>query len=341
MRISVNTSGHQYPVIIEPNSVRKFKFPKNSIVITDTTLKKKYGNWFKQYPLLTFTPGEHSKHLSTVEQLCSQLVKLDADRTSSIIAFGGGVVGDIAGFVASIYMRGIPVYQVPTSLLAMVDASVGGKTGVDLPEGKNLVGSFHQPQAVVIDSTFLVDLPSAQFSNGMGEVIKHGLIDEELFKWLEKNKQKIAERDIPTLQRMLAKNIQIKQAVVEADEKESGVRMMLNLGHTFGHAIEKLSGYSVPHGQAVAIGLVYAASYSKMPEIESLISMLHYFGLPSHLEQPYTAAQMVTAMQSDKKNNGKHITLVLPKRIGEVHIYPIATSTAIKSFIKKHHQAIN
>ncbi len=151
MRRIVRTTHKHYPVVIEQNAVRNFEFPKNSIVITDSTLRKKYGKLWKKHSVLSFSAGEHHKRLDTVEQLCEQLVALDADRDSSIIAFGGGVVGDVAGFVAAVYMRGIPVYQVPTTLLAMVDASVGGKTAVDLASGKNLVGAFHQPEAVVMD----------------------------------------------------------------------------------------------------------------------------------------------------------------------------------------------
>lgn len=335
MRITVNTPHKKYSVIIESKSIEKYSFPKNAIVITNSTLQRDCRKRFKENQIVHFSAGEAVKRLATVEQLCEQLVKLNADRSSSIIAFGGGIVGDIAGFVASIYMRGIPVYQVPTTLLAMVDASVGGKTGVDLKAGKNLVGTFHQPEAVVIDPTVLLALPEEEFINGMGEVIKHGLLDKKLFVWLERNRDKIRQRDLPTLQRMLIMNVKIKQAVVEADEKEAGTRMLLNLGHTFGHAIEKLSAYSIPHGQAVAIGLIYAALYSKFPDLDRLIDLLHYFKLPSHLEKPFAPEQMIRAMQNDKKNRGNNITLVLPQALGEIHIHRTATASSIRSFLKQ------
>ncbi len=171
----------------------------------------------------------------------------------------------------------------------------------------------------------------------MGEVVKHGVLEPTLFTWLEKNSEKILKRDVSTIQKMLVKNIEIKQAIVESDEKESGQRMLLNLGHTFGHAVEQLSGYAIPHGQAVAIGLVYAMAYARMEESERVVSLLHAFGLPSHLETPYSAKSMVKAMQSDKKNRGKNITLVLPQTIGEVHIHTNETPSKIERFLKKYH----
>ncbi len=338
MRLIVKTQSKTYPVIIEPKAFSKFKFPKQAIIITDSKVKQVFKKSFKKFPVIDFKAGEASKHLNTIEKLSEELVALKADRSSSVIAFGGGVVGDMAGFTASVYMRGIPFYQVPTTLLAMVDASVGGKTGVDLKVGKNLVGTFTQPEAVIIDPTYLVDLPEDQFNNGMAEVIKHGVLDKSLFEWLEKNKQKINGRDIKTLQTLLVKNVQIKKAVVEKDEKEAGIRMLLNLGHTFGHAVEQLSNYTIPHGEAVAIGLVYASNYTKMPEQERLIDLLHYFNLPSHLEKPYSASAMAKAMLSDKKHRGSKIVLVLPNKIGQVRINTSVTVKQMQTFLTKVHK---
>ena len=340
MRVSIATPHKKYPIIIEPKAVQQFKFPKRSIVVTDSTVQKKYGQLFSKFPTIVFTPGEAHKRLDTVERMAEKLVELDAHRTSSIIALGGGVVGDMAGFLAAIYMRGIPFYQVPTSLLAMVDASVGGKTGVDLASGKNLVGAFHQPEAVIIDPQVLVDLPEDQFRNGMGEVVKHAVLDAKLFRWLERNADKILERDVDTLATLVAKNVRIKAAIVNADEKEAHQRMLLNLGHTFGHAIEQLSGYSVPHGEAVGMGLMYAAEYTATEDKDRIANLLLKFGLPLHLETPYTAKQMVKVMQSDKKNRGGKITLVLPKAIGDVHIDTTVTSAKVERFMNNYHAEI-
>ncbi|MDP3970380.1 MAG: 3-dehydroquinate synthase [bacterium] len=338
MRSFVKTLSKKYPVIIEQGIVKKFKFPKNAFVISDDSLRIKFKNELPNHQWISFSAGEHSKNLTTVEELCEKLVKLGANRSSSIIAFGGGIVGDIAGFVASIYMRGIPFYQVPTSLLAMVDASVGGKTGVDLNAGKNLIGSFYQPEAVLIDPTFLVKLPQLEFSHGMAEVIKHGVIDGKFFNWLENNQDKIKQRDVETLSTMIAKNVKIKSDIVEQDEKEGNVRMLLNLGHTFGHAIEKLSEYAIPHGEAVAMGMIYAAEFSESKDVLRITKLLYEFGLSSHLEKPYTAKSMVGVMMSDKKNKDNKINLVLPQSIGDVKINSAFSSEKLEKFISNYYE---
>lgn len=337
MRLTINTQTKRYPVIIETGSVRTFTFPSTAFVITNAEVYSLFGKWLSHVPVIQIPVGENHKRLQTVEHICEQLIKLGANRHSSIIALGGGVVGDIAGFVASIFMRGIPVYHVPTTLLAMVDSSVGGKTGVDSALGKNLIGTFHQPEAVIMDPVFLRKLPAEEFSNGMAEVIKHGVLETSLFSWLERNKTSIQKRDVKTLETMLVKNVKIKKAIVEADEKESDIRMLLNLGHTFGHAIEYLSEYKIPHGQAVSIGLVYAAAFAKMPEIDRLIDLLLIFGLPTRLEKPYSAAAMVKSMQADKKNLGRYITLILPKSLGKMHIHQNTSPNTILRFLQQYH----
>ena len=348
MRISITTPHKKYSVIVEPNAFKKFTFPKDVIVVTDSIVRRKYASLLKKHRVVSFTAGEQSKHLTVVEKLSQQLVKLGAQRSTSIIAFGGGVVGDVAGFLAAIYMRGIPVYQVPTSLLAMVDASVGGKTGVDLASGKNLLGAFHQPEAVIIDPQFLLKLPNDEFRNGMGEVVKHGVLDASLFTWLQRNADNINSRDIKTLTAMVGKNVKIKANIVQADERELGQRMLLNLGHTFAHAVEQLSGYSIPHGEAVAMGLMYAAHYSGWPtkspkhlkQLQHLQQLLHIFSLPTHLETPYTAKQMMRVMSRDKKNTTRGITLVLPNAIGDVQIKGNISNAAIERFITQYHGEI-
>jgi 3-dehydroquinate synthase len=236
-------------------------------------------------------------------------------------------------------MRGIKYYYVPTTLLAMVDASIGGKTAVDLTVGKNLIGTFYPPQAIIIDPVLLQTLPSLQFSQGMAEVIKHGLINKALFNWLEKNIQTIQQRDVPTLQQLLVKNVKVKKMIVESDPEEHQLRMQLNLGHTFGHAIEQLSNYTVSHGEAVAIGLVYAAQYAQLPQINRLEKLLLHFNLPIALEQPFSPQAMVTVMATDKKNQEEYITLVLPKQIGDIEMNTHITKAQLLRFLRHYHQA--
>lgn len=346
MRIVINTKAKRYPVIIGANAIRDFRFPDSAVVITNTTLHRLYGKWFRRYPVIEIPTGESHKRLQTIEHICEQLIRLGADRSTSIIACGGGVVGDMAGFVASIFMRGIPVYQVPTTLLAMVDASVGGKTGVDSALGKNLIGTFHQPEAVIIDPLVLTKLPLKEFNNGMAEVVKHGVLDASLFTWLESNVKNIQQRDVKILETLLVKNVRLKKAIVEQDEKESDVRMLLNLGHTFGHAIEYLSGYTIPHGQAVAIGLVYSAYFANMPEVNRLVELLQAFNLPTRLETrdlktQYSGSAMVKVMKTDKKNQAGGITLVLPRELGKIHIHSKTSPTSIERFLNKYHAEVS
>lgn len=357
MRITLNIPSAKYPVVIEPQAIRKFTWPENSVVITDTTVHRLYvnrgvsrGMWrnAKHIPVITFPAGETHKRLAVVEKLCAQLVQLGADRFTSLIAFGGGVVGDVVGLVASLYMRGVPLYHVPTTLLAMVDSSLGGKTGVDLDSGKNLIGTIYQPRAVIMDPQCIIDLPNEQFRQGMGEVVKHGVIDGALFYWLEKNVSGIMQRDPAIIQQLIVKNVRIKARVVEADERETGQRMVLNLGHTFAHAIEQLSRYTIPHGEAVAIGLHYAVRFGGIKtgvktgtktgvktdlDPDRLSALLHAFGLPSHLMKPFPARAMVQAMMVDKKNRAKHITLVVPRALGDVRIQTGITPKQVERFL--------
>lgn len=342
MRVLVKASSKTYPVIIQPKASLTFTFPKNAVLVTDTIVAKKYPKHVKRFnTVLTFPAGEQHKRLVVIEQLAEQLVKHGADRSTALVAFGGGVVGDMVGLLASLYMRGVSVYQMPTTLLAMVDASIGGKTGVDLTSGKNLLGTFHQPEAVIIDPTFVQDLPDEQFRTGMAEVIKHGVIDGGLFNWLERQQDKIQQRDLTTMHQLLIKNIKIKAGIVAADETERDARMVLNLGHTFGHALEQLSGYAIPHGEAVAMGLLYAATYSKTSDIDRMIELLTYFGLPTHLGKPFTAKQMVKVMLADKKASQHTLTLIVPKAIGNVVIKRKLAPSTIEQFIARYHAEQN
>lgn len=337
MRLTLTTQHTHYPIIIQPGSVGRFDFPAEAIVVYDQTLAPTMKRLFPKRRHLAVVVNERRKRLRTIEKVCEQLVALGCDRKSSLIAVGGGVLGDIVGFVASIYMRGIPYYHVPTTLLAMVDSSIGGKTGVDLAVGKNLVGTIYQPKAVIIDPQFLVSLPATQFANGMAEVVKHGILFPPLFSWLEKHTQAIIRRDLKTLYRMIALSVEVKVGIVEQDEREHRERMLLNLGHTFGHALEKVSRYRIPHGQAVAYGLAYVTAYTNMPERARVLWLLQNFGLATELKQPFSPEQLVQTMLADKKHEGSSITLVLPKTLGHMVICHTITPAVIKRFLWRYH----
>ncbi len=294
--------------------------------------------------VVTIPAGEQYKTLATVNQIYNELLAAGLDRQGTILALGGGVVGDIAGFVAATYLRGIDLVQCPTSLLAMVDASVGAKTGVDLPQGKNLVGAFKQPIAVFADLDTLETLPPEEFSAGMAEVIKAGLIaDPALFTALETEleiKQSSTSANALHLKSIVTSSIQVKRQVVQQDPFEKGRRAVLNLGHTFAHAIEQVSGYAVRHGEAVGMGLVAAAHLSAnmglcsetlQPRIEAVLEKA---GLPKRIPVNLTPAALLRAMRSDKKKAGGRLRFILIRDVGDVfvsgdvHYEDIVTSLA-------------
>ncbi|MCS7221404.1 MAG: 3-dehydroquinate synthase [Anaerolineae bacterium] len=264
--------------------------------------------------------GEEHKTLDTVRFLYHRLLAAGLDRRSAVIALGGGVVGDIAGFVAATFLRGVPFVQIPTTLLSMVDASVGGKVGVDLPEGKNLVGAFKQPEMVLMDPLTLSTLPSEEFRAGLAEVVKHSVIGApELFRQME-------ERTGPTsLTALIADAVRVKIEVVEEDPFEQGRRAVLNLGHTFGHALEQLSGYRMRHGEAVSIGMAAAARLAvhlgrcEVQTANRLIDLLDRLGLPVRIEG-YSAEALYQAMGTDKKRAAGQLRFVIPEEIGRVVI---------------------
>lgn len=276
---------------------------------------------------LDMPDGEQFKTLDTVAQLYHQFVNAKLDRRSPIIALGGGVVGDTAGFAAASYLRGLPVVQMPTTLLAMVDASVGGKTGVDLPQGKNLVGAFKQPEMVLIDPQVLTTLPAVEYRSGLAEVVKHGIIDApDLFAALENS----ATDNEPLINllppNLLAEAIQVKVRVVQEDPFEQGRRAVLNLGHTFAHAWERLAKYHMRHGEAVAIGLVCAArlaarlSLCQPTTVTRITNLLEQLQLPTQLPA-YEPMEVWAAMFTDKKRQGNTLRFILPRAIGEVDIF--------------------
>lgn len=276
-------------------------------------------------PRLSFPPGEGSKSLAAFGRATDFLAAQKVDRTGAVFAFGGGVIGDLAGFVAAAWLRGIDFYQVPTTLLAMVDSSVGGKTGINISAGKNLVGAFHQPRAVYIGTDFLRTLPPREFAAGMAEIIKAGLLaDAALFAQLERAPLTV---ESPTLAEVIRRCCALKAAVVEADERElakEGGRALLNLGHTFGHAIEQVTGYAAYlHGEAVAIGLCAAARLSEKlghlagSEVARVGNVVAAHGLPTRLREPLALTDLLGAMARDKKVRAGLPRFVVLRSIGE------------------------
>ena len=277
--------------------------------------------------LITVPAGEKSKRLAVVEDCHDQLAAHRLERKSFIVALGGGVVGDLAGFVAATYLRGIPFVQVPTTLLAQVDSSVGGKTGVNLKAGKNLVGAFYQPQLVLCDLDTLKTLPKREYVSGLAEVVKYGVIcDPILFAQLERSLPKLLQRDVPTLRSVVARCCEIKADVVGQDETESGLRAILNFGHTIGHAIENSSGYGkFLHGEAISIGQVAAARLSHnilgLPSGDAgrIEKLFVQAGLPVKIKlDAARRKKLFAAMKLDKKVSGGEIKFVLAKKIGQV-----------------------
>jgi 3-dehydroquinate synthase len=308
-----------------------------ALIISDSNVDKLYGEKCEQAlrahaiesTRAVVPAGEASKDLKVVNELYAKAMAGGLDRSSVIVALGGGVVGDLAGFVAATFLRGIRFIQVPTTLLAMVDSSVGGKTGVNLPQGKNLVGSFHQPIEVVADLSTLKTLSEREYVSGLAEVVKYGVIwDAVLFKQLEENAEQLLKCDPATLESVIGRCCEIKADVVAMDEREGGVRSILNFGHTLGHALERVAGYGGHlHGEAVAVGMVYAARLSrqskKFPDedFNRLVALLKRVGLPVSICDLNMKAEwkdVRAAMTSDKKTLMKTPRFVLAERIGAV-----------------------
>lgn len=284
--------------------------------------------------------GENCKNLTTLDWLYEQMITRGLDRSSTVFALGGGVVGDLAGFAAASFMRGIGYIQIPTSLLAQVDSSVGGKTGVNLPLGKNLVGAFYQPRLVLADVSLLHTLAEKEYKTGLAEVIKYGVIwDGAFFDFLETNLEQIKARDPECLIHMVQRCCEIKAEIVSQDEKETGLRALLNLGHTFGHAFEALTGYAqFTHGEAVAIGMVCAAHLAEklgtmtVAEAGRVVDLIQNYGLPVHYGD-LPAADIVARMRMDKKSTAGKIKLVLPTGIGNSEVTAGIREEQIKSVL--------
>jgi 3-dehydroquinate synthase len=272
---------------------------------------------------LDLPAGETSKNIQTCVNVAEQLAERGADRTSALIALGGGVVGDVTGFVASIFMRGIPHVQVPTTLLAQVDSSIGGKTGVDVPSAKNMLGTFCQPRAVFIDIDFLETLPAREFTNGLAEIVKYGMIeDPDLLEDLTSGMEALDRRDKRFLETIISRSCRIKKTIVEIDETERGLRRILNFGHTVGHALEAESSYALSHGESVALGMNAATvlserlGYLSAEDREHMLSVIRHMGLPDRIPAGLDTEGIMARLKRDKKKAGESIHFVLLKRPG-------------------------
>jgi 3-dehydroquinate synthase len=334
-RIPVTYPGGRYEVVVGQGLLPRLRdlagLDGPVVIVTDRNVGPLYAEQLigvDADKVITVPAGEQYKRLETVQKLYDQFLEAGLERKGTVMALGGGVVGDMAGFAAATYLRGVAFVQCPTSLLAMVDASVGGKTGVDLPQGKNLVGAFKQPEIVLASLDTLTTLPPEEFAAGMAEVIKSGLIGAPaLFERLEKGEGAVVrESAVHTLQSLVVETILVKQEVVEADPFESGRRALLNLGHTFGHAIEQVSGYRVSHGYGVAMGLMAAARLSAVlgncdPALERRIEqVLLKHHLPVRIPADLPTASMVQAMGRDKKKTAGQIRFILLRDVGDVFI---------------------
>lgn len=324
--------------------------PVRALVITTPPVAKHYGvralralrrGGFRP-ALLTVSDGEGSKRPAVLTRLYEDMLDAGADRDTLVVALGGGVVGDLAGFAAATLLRGLPLVHVPTTLLAMVDSSIGGKTGINLPRGKNLVGAFHQPRMVFSDVAVLKTLPPKELRAGLAEVVKHAAIrDARLFAKLEKEAERLAAGDIDLLAPIVARNCRIKADVVSRDEKESGLRMLLNFGHTLGHAVEALTGYRrVLHGEAVAMGMVFAARRSEALGLCAggtagrLEALLKRIGLPTELPD-FARADYLRALLSDKKRRGARLHFVALREIGRADVHALTPAQVIPSTLFK------
>ena len=336
--LNVALGNRAYPIYFKNSeislrhTITELREAKREIrILTDVNLQESQSAYLKSVgfdiaEVIRLPAGEPTKSLNAYAQTLSYLAKENLNRDSVLFAFGGGVIGDLAGFVAASYLRGIDFYQIPTSLLAMVDSSVGGKTGINLPEGKNLVGAFWQPNAVFIDTTLLKSLPAQEFSAGMAEVIKYGLLaDRALFETIESSDALTAESE--SLPAIIRRCCELKAHIVAQDETETAAsngRALLNLGHTFAHAIENAAGYGeYLHGEAVAVGLILATQLSvKLGQLEAawvnrVHSLLENHALPVRLKSPLEIRVLMTAMQRDKKNRSGSLRFVTLETIGK------------------------
>ncbi len=352
--LTVGLGERSYPIHIgpgvldRPDLVPPILAGRRAFVVTNDTLAPLYAERIERTLAaagakpgrIVIPDGEAHKRWETLDRVFGSLLEARADRRSVLVALGGGVVGDLAGFAAACYQRGIAFVQVPTTLLAQVDSSVGGKTGINHPLGKNMVGAFHQPLAVLADTDTLSSLPDREFRAGLAEVVKYGAIrDEPFLAWLEASLDDLLAREPNALARAIHRSCEVKAEIVALDERESGPRALLNLGHTFGHAIETVQGYGAwLHGEAVAAGMAMAARFSvrlgRLPsgDADRLVAFLDRAGLPT---QPPAMAPdaWLEAMGRDKKNESGRITLILLDALGHAFVEKAAPLAELEAFV--------
>ena len=330
-----------YDILIERdfgalgNTLKQLKFDgRKACIITDSNVGALYADEVKKeletvcssVSVYTFTAGEEHKNLTTIHGIYEHLLKSNIERNDFLVALGGGVTGDMTGFAASTYLRGIPYIQIPTTLLAQVDSSIGGKTGVDFEQYKNMIGAFYQPSLVYMNLTTLSTLPKSEFSSGMGEILKHGLIkDEDYYVWIISNMFEIDDREYEILEEMIFCSCEIKKAVVEKDPKEKGDRALLNFGHTIGHAIEKLKDFQLSHGHCVSLGIVAASYISHKRELLSAEELFEIRDMNVGFSLPITFAglnpeDILQATKLDKKMEQGNIRFILLSGIGNAVI---------------------
>ena len=359
--LPVALGGRSYDVIVGPGLIDRageriapLLKTRRTAIVTDSNVGAHHGERLSvsleragvAVDVITVPAGEESKSFAGLADLSDRLLDLRLDRGDMIVAFGGGVVGDLAGFAAAIYKRGIDFIQVPTSLLAQVDSSVGGKTAIDTPRGKNLIGAFHQPRLVLADLDVLCTLPAREMACGYAEVIKYGLLgDAAFFAWLEQHGQAVLDRDIAALAHAVGRCVEMKADIVAEDETEQGRRALLNLGHTFGHALEAETGYgeTLKHGEAVAAGCGLAFRFSAAlglcdpAEAARVERALTAAGLPSGLAdvpgRPFGADRLIGHMVQDKKAQAGQLTFILARRIGEAFTAKGVDPDALRRFL--------
>lgn len=356
--IEISLGKRSYKIMIAPGALAKLGGivagtgkPTSVAIVSNPTIAKYYADAALdslhsagfEARLIIVPSGERFKTLKTVTKIYDALLEMKMDRRGVLVALGGGVIGDMVGFSAATYQRGIDFIQVPTTLLAQVDASIGGKTGVDLPQGKNLVGAFHQPRAVVIDTLTLNSLPVRELRSGLAEVVKHGIIyDREFLCFLDMHADALLSRNADAILRVITRSVEIKRDVVEQDERESGLRAILNYGHTIGHAIEVLSGYGkYRHGEASSIGMVTEAILAEIEGIapagmaNAIAGTLVKMKLPVEMDANLSTDAIVRAIELDKKAIGGEVRFALPTQLGKCTVL-VASREKIAHAIEAH-----
>jgi 3-dehydroquinate synthase len=338
----INLGKRSYPILIGWDSLKvlgewlKERGCRHLAIIADGRVEALWGGTIREilereginYLFCKVKPGERSKNLASARRLWNELAENKVDRGWWIASFGGGMIGDLAGFVAASYMRGLNFLQIPTTLLAQVDASIGGKVAIDHPKGKNLLGFFYQPRFVLVDVSFLLTLPQRQYRNGLAEVIKYGAIkDRELLKLLKEEEKRIKGKNDDILAEIVKRCVKIKADYVEKDEEDVlGIRAQLNFGHTIGHILERESGYRLLHGEAISIGMVFAGELSRrmgllsQDDISFLKSILSSYGLPLKITFPISVERIIEGLIWDKKAKEGRIRFVLLRRLGEAFL---------------------